>query len=58
MLAYLARYTHRVAIGNQRLQSIDDDQVSFQWKDYKHHNRVRTMTLEADDRGATSEALW
>jgi len=49
VLAYLARYTHRVAIGNRRLQSMENDRVSFQWKDYKHHDRTRTMTLEADE---------
>jgi hypothetical protein len=49
VLAYLARYIHRVAIGNQRLLAMDNGQVSFQWKDYKHHNRLRTMTLEADE---------
>lgn len=49
VLAYLARYTHRVAIGNQRLASMQNDQVSFRWKDYKHRNRIRTMTLEADE---------
>jgi hypothetical protein len=49
VLAYLARYTHRVAIGNQRLQAIQDGQITFQWKDYQHHNRVRNMTLAADE---------
>ena len=49
MLAYLARYTHRVAIGNQRLQSFDNDQVTFQWKDYRHRNRIRNMTLDAHE---------
>ena len=49
VLAYLARYTHRVAIGNQRLQSFDNDQVTFQWKDYRHRNRIRNMTLDAHE---------
>ena len=49
VLAYLARYTHRVAISNQRLQSMDNDQVTFQWKDYQHHNRVRNLTIGADE---------
>ena len=35
VLAYLARYTHRVAIGNSRLVSIDDGHVAFRWKDYR-----------------------
>jgi hypothetical protein len=33
-LAYLARYTHRVAIGNSRLVALTDEHVSFRWKDY------------------------
>ena len=49
VLAYLARYTHRVAIGNQRLQAIQDGQVTFQWKDYQHRNRVQNMTLAAGE---------
>ena len=48
VLAYLARYTHRVAIGNQRLQSMENHQVTFQWKDYQHGNRLSDMTLSAD----------
>lgn len=47
VLGYLARYTNRVAISNQRLVSLENDQISFQWKDYKHRNRIRVMTLEA-----------
>lgn len=49
VLAYLARYTHRVAIGNERLQAMDDDRVSFHWKDYRHPQRVRTMSLEPSE---------
>jgi len=45
VLQYLARYTHRVAISNHRLLSVDDDHVTFQWKDYAHHNKCRAMTL-------------
>ena len=44
---YLARYTHRVAIANQRLVALEHDQVVFRWKDYKRGHRLRTMTLEA-----------
>jgi hypothetical protein len=47
VLKYLARYTHRVAIANQRLVSVADGQVTFRWKDYAHGHRPRTMTLEA-----------
>ena len=39
VLAYLARYTHRVAIGNSRLLDLDDTHVSFRWKDYREHGR-------------------
>lgn len=45
VLKYLARYTHRVAISNQRLRSMDGDRVSFEWKDYAHGQVRRTMTL-------------
>jgi hypothetical protein len=48
VLEYLGRYTHRVAIANHRLVSADDGQVAFRWKDYRHHNRPKTMTLSAD----------
>jgi hypothetical protein len=47
VLRYLGRYTHRVAISNHRLRSFDGDRVTFQWKDYAHHNQPRTMTLSA-----------
>lgn len=47
VLKYLSRYTHRIAISNRRLTSIDDNTVTFRWKDYAHHNRPRTMTLDA-----------
>ena len=47
VLKYLARYTHRVAIANQRLVAVSDGTVTFHWKDYAHGQRHRTMTLEA-----------
>lgn len=47
VLKYLARYTHRVAISNQRLLSFHNDQVTFLWKDYARGNCRRTMTLDA-----------
>lgn len=49
VLEYLGRYTHRVAIANSRLTRIDDDTVSFRWKDYRHHDRQKVMTLGADE---------
>jgi Putative transposase len=49
VLAYLARYTHRVAISNSRLIALDGTGVTFKWKDYriKDRDRLRTMTLDA-----------
>ena len=49
VLAYLARYTHRVAISNSRLIALDDGGVTFKWKDYRieGRDRLRTMTLDA-----------
>ncbi len=49
VLDYLGRYTHRVAISNHRLVAFQDGRVTFQWKDRKKHDRIRTMTLEADE---------
>jgi hypothetical protein len=47
VLAYLGRYTHRVAIANSRLLALAGDQVSFRWRDYRHHNKNKVMTLAA-----------
>jgi len=49
VLQYLGRYTHRVAIANDRLVSIDDGVVRFRWKDYAHHNQVKVMALPAEE---------
>lgn len=49
VLKYLARYTHRVAISNQRILSIADGHVRFRWKDYAHGHKQRVMTLEAGE---------
>jgi hypothetical protein len=51
VLAYLARYTHRVAISNSRLVSLDERGVTFRYKDYRHNGqaRYRTMTLSTDE---------
>ena len=51
VLAYLARYTHRVAISNQRLLALDERGVTFRWKDYRATGKTRhkTMTLGADE---------
>jgi hypothetical protein len=49
VLAYLARYTHRVAISNSRLIALDQAGVTFKWKDYRINgrDRLKTMTLDA-----------
>ena len=51
VLAYLSRYTHRVAISNSRLVACDDRGVTFRWKDYREHGRTRykTMTVATDE---------
>lgn len=49
VLKYLARYTHRVAISNQRLLGLADGQVSFRYKDYADDNRAKTLTLSPEE---------
>jgi hypothetical protein len=51
VLAYLSRYTHRIAIANSRLVALDDRGVTFRWKDYREHGRTRhkTMTLATEE---------
>lgn len=49
VLAYLSRYTHRVAIANSRLIGMEDGTVTFRWRDYRHGRRPRRMTLEAGE---------
>ncbi len=49
VLAYLARYTHRVAISNGRLVSLADGQVNFRWKDYREAGKAKVMTLAAGE---------
>jgi len=45
VLAYLSRYTHRVAISNSRLITLDDNGVTFKWKDYRAQGRERYKTM-------------
>ena len=45
VLAYLSRYTHRVAIANSRLITLDDAGVTFKWKDYRADGRARSKTM-------------
>jgi hypothetical protein len=51
VLEYLGRYTHRVAISNRRLLSLEDGQIAFQWKDYRseHREKSKVMTVDADE---------
>jgi len=49
VLDYLGRYTHRVAISNHRIVSVDGGKVPFRWRDYRHGSRQRTLTLDADE---------
>ena len=49
VVRYLGRYTHRVAIGNSRIQSFDGQSVSFSWKDYKDKGKSKVMTLDATE---------
>jgi Putative transposase len=49
VLDYVGRYTHRVAISNNRLLDIDNDQIRFRWKDYRHGDQVKTMTLTSEE---------
>ncbi len=49
VLAYLGRYTHRVAIANSRLISLTKDQVAFRWRDYRQRGKAKVMTLDAHE---------
>jgi hypothetical protein len=51
VLAYLSRYTHRVAIANSRLIAFNDEGVTFKWKDYRanERDRAKVMTLAGDE---------
>ena len=49
VLNYVGRYTHRVAISNDRLIDIANGQVRFHWKDYRDHDRQKIITLSAEE---------
>src|SRR5215813_8589645 len=49
VLDYVGRYTHRVAISNNRLLDIGHGQITFRYKDYRHGSEQKTMTLDADE---------
>jgi hypothetical protein len=58
VLAYLSRYTHRVAIANSRLVALDDAGVTFRWKDYRAmgRERAKVMTLAVAELTAASSS--
>jgi hypothetical protein len=47
VVEYLGRYTHRVAISNNRIKGIEHDNVVFEWKDYRNNNIQKEMELPA-----------
>lgn len=47
VLEYLGRYTHRVAISNNRIIKVEDGKVTFRWRDYHDDNKLKVMTLDA-----------
>jgi hypothetical protein len=49
VLDYVGRYTHRVAISNNRLLDIEGGQIQFKWKDYRNGDQVKTMSLSSDE---------
>jgi hypothetical protein len=49
VLHYLGRYTHRIAISNHRLVSLQDGRITFRWRDSAHHNKKRLMTLDVTE---------
>jgi hypothetical protein len=46
VLEYLGRYTHRVAISNNRIKKVEGDKVTFTWRDYRDTDRIKMMTVE------------
>ena len=49
VISYLGRYTHRVAISNNRMMAMQDGKVTFRWRDYADGNRMKNMTVTADE---------
>lgn len=49
VVAYLARYSHRIAISDQRILGMEDDQVVFRYKDYRDHEAQKTMRLSGTE---------
>ena len=49
VIKYLGRYTHRVAISNERIVKVEDDKVRFKWRDYKDKNKMKEMTITIEE---------
>ena len=49
VLDYVGRYTHRVAISNNRIVRVEDGRVTFWWRDYRDGDKVKQMTLDASE---------
>ena len=49
VIQYLGRYTHRVAISNERIVKVGEDEVTFKWRDYKDKNKMKEMTVTIEE---------
>ena len=49
VIQYLGRYTHRVAISNERIIEVTDETVTFKWRDYKDNNKMKEMTVSIEE---------
>ena len=49
VIQYLGRYTHRVAISNERILKIEEEKVTFKWRDYKDGNKMKEMTVSIEE---------
>ena len=49
VIEYLGRYTHRVAISNQRILALENGKVTFSWRDYRDNNKKKTMAITATE---------
>ena len=49
VIQYLGRYTHRVAISNERIVEVTEDTVTFKWRDYKDNNKMKEMTISVEE---------
>ena len=49
VIEYLGRYTHRVAISNNRIINIDNGKVTFKWRDYRDNKKEKIMVLDVNE---------